>query len=283
MPSLIHAHVLLKHAWFALTQARQHHLPLIASEQWTGYLPEAPSEFQTLTPFQKRTISKVLQYAAHVTTVSEYLAVHLKKHFTFRDYTVIPNLADTSVFKPVETTNGMATFIHISTLSSQKNFDEILTACVLLKDQQAIFRLKVFAPPSQQYAEKVKQLGLGDIVIFKPEVPQPELAKEVATAGALILYSRYETFGCVVVEANACGVPVITSDFPVFAENVREGVTGFKVPLHDTKALAACMMKIINGQTQFDKEQIIDITRASYSPERIGKQFGELYQRYAIR
>jgi glycosyltransferase involved in cell wall biosynthesis len=281
LPSLIHAHVLLKHAWFALKKAQQYNIPLIASEQWTGYLPEAAHEFESLTSFQKRTIRNILQHAVVVTTVSEYLALQLKKHFYFKQHTVIPNLVDTSIFFPVNVSNSITTFVHISTLSTQKNFDEILQACILLRSTQEKFQLKVFAPKNKFYSEKVRASNLEEFVIFKSEVSQPVLSKEVATSDALILYSNYETFGCVIVEANACGVPVIVSDFPVFNENVIDNVTGFKVPLHDPKALADCMKQIINKQHAFNKEQIVKTTKEKYSFEVIGQTFANVYNLYA--
>jgi hypothetical protein len=46
LPSLIHAHVLIKYGWFALKKSKQHNISLLASEQWTGYLPEAKHEFE---------------------------------------------------------------------------------------------------------------------------------------------------------------------------------------------------------------------------------------------
>lgn len=281
-PALVHAHVLLKHAWFALKKAKQYGIPLIASEQWTGYLPEAEREFRSLSAFQRKTIGAVLRYASHVTTVSEYLALQMRKRFAFTSYTVIPNLVDTSVFHPTEKIGtDTTTFIHISTLSFQKNFDEILQACILLKRSTAGFRLLVFAPPHPLYEQKVRESGLDDVVYFKKEVLQPQLSSEMANADALLLYSNYETFGCVIVEANACGVPVIVSDFPVFNENVKQGITGLKVPLHDSAGLADCMMKIINKQHGFNRETIVNITRTNYSSEIIGKQFADVYNRYA--
>lgn len=282
LPSLIHAHVLLKHAWFALKQSKKHHIPLLVSEQWTGYLPEAKGEFESLSPFQKKYIRKAFQHAVHVTTVSEYLAQQIRQRFHFNHHSVIPNLVDTSVFNPSESRlEQHTTFIHISTLSPQKNFDEIIEACVLLKKEDAAFNLIVVAPENSFYKQRVNDLCLSSNIIFKQEVPQAKLNKMVSDSDALILYSNYETFGCVVVEANACGVPVIVSDFPVFDENVKEGLTGYKVPLHDTQILANRMLKIINKQHSFNKDQIIRITKENYSVGVIGKQFADLYNQYA--
>lgn len=280
-PSLLHAHVLVKHAWFALKQSRRYHIPLLASEQWTGYLPEAKGEFESLTFFQRKTIQKIFRHAVHVTTVSAYLADKIKERFFYSDYTVIPNLVDTSVFRPaVKQRGGITKFIHISTLSSQKNFDEILQACTELKKTSSDFLLSVIAP-SNKYEQEVNELGLSENIVFKKEIPQVTLSKLVADSDALILYSNYETFGCVIVEANACGVPVIASDYPVFNENVMDHITGFKAPLHQPEALADRMLKIINKQHSFDKQQIISLTKEKYSFEVVGKQFAEVYKRYA--
>lgn len=282
MPSLIHAHVLLKHAWFALRLSKKYDIPLLASEQWTGYLPEASGEFETLSSFQESVMRRVFARAAHVTTVSAYLAEKIRDRFAFGDFTVIPNLVDTSVFTPINrTTSGTPTFIHVSTLSRQKNIDELLAACRILAGDGQDFQLVVVGPEHRSYRQQVMDAGLADHVVFKHEVAQHELAKMVAASDALLLYSNYETFGCVIVEANACGVPVIVSDHPVFSENVEDGVTGFRVPLHDPAALAACMKKIINKANHFDKDRIIAITQQRYSLEVVGKQFAEVYQRWA--
>jgi glycosyltransferase involved in cell wall biosynthesis len=281
-PSLIHAHVLIKNGWFAWLKSKQHHIPLLASEQWTGYLQEAQPEFDRLSGYQKRILSAIFRRAVHVTTVSEYLAQAIRKRFSFKTYSVIPNLVDTSLFQPREKTEGPVTnFIHISTLSFQKNFDELLEACVVLKQAAGDFHLTVIAPVNEAYRKKVMEAKLINHISFKNEMPQGSLRELVAASDALVLYSNYETFGCVIVEANACGVPVIVSDCPVFNENVEEGVTGFKVPLHHPEALADCMMKIINKDHIFDKQTIIDITTEKYSSEVIGKQFARVYNQYA--
>jgi glycosyltransferase involved in cell wall biosynthesis len=281
LPALVHAHVLIRHAWFALKQSERYNLPLLASEQWTGYLPQAAHEFEKLGGFQKRQLKKIFNAAVHVTTVSEYLSAQIRKRFPHQSHSVIPNLVDMSVFVPREYHETIATFIHVSTLSSQKNFDEIIQACTILKSGGNRFQLVVVAPVNDFYRGRVQALGLENEIIFEHEVPQDALSGLIAVADALILYSNYETFGCVIVEANACGVPVIVSDFPVFNENVQEGVTGFKVPLHNPAALAGRMLKIINRDHSFDKAAIVRITRDKYAFEVVGKQFASLYERYA--
>ncbi len=281
-PSLIHAHVIVKHGWFALLKSKKDNIPLLVSEQWTGYLQAAEHEFKTLSAFQKQYMKRLFNHAAHVTTVSKYLAEQIRIHFQYRNYSIIPNLVDTNLFQPIDKApTQIVHFIHISTLSFQKNFDKILSACKILLSSTTNFHLSIVAPSNPKYLQKINDEGLSSTISFHKEVPQTQLRELVASSDALILYSNYETFGCVIVEANACGVPVITSDFPVFEENVQEGITGFKVPLHHPELLADRMLKIINNQHSFVKEEIIRITKEKYSAEVIGKRFAEVYNRYA--
>jgi len=281
-PSLIHAHVVIKHGWFAWLKCKRDHIPLLVSEQWTGYLEAAEHEYKTLSTFQKQYMKLLFRDAVHVTTVSKYLAEQIRKRFQFSNYSVIPNLVDTTLFKPTDKiTSEVVHFIHISTLSSQKNIDQMLAACKILLQYITNFHLSIVSPFNAHYLQKVKDEGLGNNISFHQEVPQSKLRELVAGSDALILYSNYETFGCVIVEANACGLPVITSDFPVFDENVQEGVTGFKVPLHQPDQLADRMLKIINKQHSFNSENIIRITQEKYSAEVVGKQFAQVYKEYA--
>src|SRR5690606_34231878 len=104
---------------------------------------------------------------------------------------------------------------------------EILQAFQMLKKDIPAARLAVFGSVKQEIVNKAAALGLADAVSFHPEVAQSVLAEQMNKSAALILYSSYETFGCVIIEANACGVPVIASDIPVFHETVADTVNGY--------------------------------------------------------
>jgi glycosyltransferase involved in cell wall biosynthesis len=107
---------------------------------------------------------------------------------------------------------------------------------------------------------------------------QSELVKLVQTSDALILYSRYETFGCVLIEANACGVPVIVSDVPVFHENVQEGFNGILAKNEDPAALAEKLSLFLDNQYSFRKNDIITFTKDKFSYKRIGTMYSEWYK-----
>jgi glycosyltransferase involved in cell wall biosynthesis len=102
------------------------------------------------------------------------------------------------------------------------------------------------------------------------------LADFVRQSLALVLYSSYETFGCVIIEANTCGIPVVVSDIPVFHETVTEGVNGIFVKPNDPVALAERMIEMIKTHSSFNSNTIA-ATSSKYRYEKVGKQFSDWY------
>lgn len=71
--------------------------------------------------------------------------------------------------------------------------------------------------------------------------PQKDVRSYYAAADAFVFPTIYEPFGSVVLEALACGLPVITTDRCGAGELITQGVEGFVLPAGNTEAFAACM------------------------------------------
>jgi glycosyltransferase involved in cell wall biosynthesis len=126
----------------------------------------------------------------------------------------------------------------------------------------------------------VHQSGLDQEIIFKDEVPQNLLAPDIQSADALVLFSKYETFGCVVIEANACGVPAILSDLNVFKEYSIDNKTAVFAKQGDAGSLAASLKNYIDNKSTFISKEIAEYTRSKFSYEVVAQQFDALYQSY---
>ena len=114
--------------------------------------------------------------------------------------------------------------------------------------------------------------------MFLLRAPQQTLSAAIQQSDVLILYSRFETFGCVLIEANACGVPVIVSNLPVFHEIIEEGVNGYFVEGDNPAALSEKLKEFIAEKNTFDKISIAVTAAQKYNFKKIGKQFFDLYQ-----
>jgi glycosyltransferase involved in cell wall biosynthesis len=110
-------------------------------------------------------------------------------------------------------------FVFIGRLIDWKRLDIVLQALV----NCAGARLDVIGdgPMRDTWAETARSLGVADRVVWLGWLPQPECAKHLRGATALVLPSIYECGGAVVLEAMACAVPVIALDWGGPAEYIN--------------------------------------------------------------
>jgi glycosyltransferase involved in cell wall biosynthesis len=94
-------------------------------------------------------------------------------------------------------------------------------------------------------------------------------------ADALVLYSRFESFGCVNIEAMACGLPVIVSDLPVFREYLQDGITAFFASGENPEQLAATLYTFINSPGI--SREVISQEAQRFNYKIVGKQIVDMY------
>ena len=90
--------------------------------------------------------------------------------------------------------------------------------------------------------------GVGDRVHFLGAVPHADLPG-VLRAGDLFLLTTEppESFGIVLIEAMACGLPAIATDYPGVRAVVDQGETGLVVPRDDPAAVAAALRELLDA------------------------------------
>lgn len=94
--------------------------------------------------------------------------------------------------------------------------------------------------------QQIARLELTDAVVLFGFQRNPW--KYIARADAFALSSRYEGFGNVLVEAMACGVPVVATSSPGTREIVTPGVDGLLVEPHEPAALAAALARVLSDR-----------------------------------
>lgn len=100
-------------------------------------------------------------------------------------------------------------------------------------------------PLRRDISQKVSEVGLQDRVTFYGAVTKPIAL--LKAADALLLPSLTEGLPGVILEAMACGVPVVASSAGGIAEVIREGETGFCVHRFSVKEYVACMEHVLNA------------------------------------
>ena len=107
-------------------------------------------------------------------------------------------------------------------------------------------------PELSRLKQAVSEASLHDRVQLVGSVA--DMAEEWAKASIGLLTSRVESFGLVIVEAMAAGVPVVSYDCPNGPRRIiADGVDGLLVPLDDIDALAQSLIKLIADEELLDR------------------------------
>ncbi len=135
--------------------------------------------------------------------------------------TVVPNYVDTDLFKPMNGKKTRNTLLFVGRIAPEKNLDALLEAIVPL-DVRLVFigEGKLRADLQGRFAE------LGDRVVWEGNVPNSEIPVYLNQADIFVLPSLYEGHPKVILEAMACGVPVVGADSPGIRELIEHGDTG---------------------------------------------------------
>lgn len=140
---------------------------------------------------------------------------------------------------PEETRTGPLRLVFVGRYTRVKGADVLADALDLLAAKGAPFELRMAADPGVSNDGARERLEAHGQVLGK--LQHDALPDLYRWADALVLPSRFDSFGLVILEALACGLPVIVSDRVGAKDFVEHGVNGLILPSGDAPALAAAL------------------------------------------
>lgn len=223
-------------------------------------------------------IREAFDSAAAVVAVSSALKEKLKV-YTSAQVQVIPNLVETSRFKPKKKKQGHFRFLTVSHLIPRKNVSLLLHAFKLLYEQDPEVRLTIGGDgPEKEPLQKLAQvLGIAQKVSFLGSLSREEVKGALQGADVFVLASQHETFGVVCIEAIASGLPVVATRSGGTEDIVTEEV-GSLVAMHDAQELCTAMARIKVLASTFDPEQLHQFAEERFGPAAVSKLYVQLYQ-----
>lgn len=277
VPDLIQLNVVMPAGIGVAYLCKKYNIPYVINEGWTGYTPQDGNyKGAALKYFTKKIVSK----ARAIMPVSEHLEKAMLAHGLTGTYFVVPNVVDVSVFKPGETkTTSRKNFIHISALDdTQKNVSAILRAFAMAQKTHAGISLSIVGEGDDKAGlmQLTKQLALEHSVRFTGRLQAGSLVNEINRADALVMFSNYESFCLAVVEALACGKPVITSR----AGGVTSQITpelGVMVEPKDEAALLNALNDFLERKHQYDEIKMRHFVEEHFSKAIIAQKLNEVY------
>jgi glycosyltransferase involved in cell wall biosynthesis len=211
-----------------------------------------PRRSSPLTNYFRYVVPQVLKQAEHIVCNSQATATDLVDYYGIDADKITPILLgyDRLNFYPREQTNNPETpyFLYLGRPDPYKNLAGLISAFAQIPDQD--YHLAIagstdprFTPQLQQQAE---ELGIAHRVKWLNYLSYQELPIVISNAVALVFPTFWEGFGLPVLEAMACGTPVITSKLASLPEITANAA--ILINPYNTSEIAGAMMDLITDQ-----------------------------------
>ncbi|GAA4287452.1 glycosyltransferase family 4 protein [Georgenia daeguensis] len=252
-PDVLHVQCFGPNGLYALALHRLTGIPLVVSSHGETFMDD--HDVFARSRLLSAGLRAALSAAQAVTACSRMVAEDLTARFGARRAVVVPNGVDPAEFATpaegggrtlAESAHRRPTVLALGRVEHRKGFDLLLdafaradlpdgTRLVIAGDGGAL------APLRAQAA----RLGISGSVDFPGRLSRPAVAEALTRATVLVVPSRVEPFGIVVLEGWRAGLPVIATRNGGPAEIMTDGVDGLLVDPQDTAALAAALADVL--------------------------------------
>ncbi|WP_117879412.1 glycosyltransferase family 4 protein [Aureibaculum luteum] len=251
--------------------------PFIVSEHWTGYLTHKIGRVEI---FFSKSIAK---NASYICPVSDHLGLMMQKKGLKGNYTTIPNVVNTNIFRPLNTKNNTFTLLHISHMGDKhKNISGQLRVMSKLKEENSNFKFYLIGENSFRYKPIIKELNIASNVILISQIKHSEIPEYMHKADLLIQFSNYENLPCVILEAFACGLPVISTNVGGISEHFPENF-GTLISKNEEKELLNSILSFRKKSTTENALIMHKYIESKFSPPVLCDKFTSLYKQALLR
>lgn len=211
----------------------------------------------------KPILNEPLQMANTIISTSDDLRYKVES-YGFEKVRTVNNPVDTDFFRPDgERVEEEVIALAVGRIEEQKGIDLLLQAVAQVPN--ITLRVGGAGALLQDYKKMAKELGIEDRVKWLGELSHDQVMNEMQRCSFYVLSSRHETFGNVVVEAMACGKPVVATKCGGPSEMVTEQ-TGYLCEI-ETLDLVEKIAEMSQNFRSFDSGKIREQAEDRYSPK----------------
>jgi glycosyltransferase involved in cell wall biosynthesis len=216
--------------------------------------------------------------------VSNGLRSHAEQLTPDAPVQIISNAIDLSQFTPPRQreTQGPVRLLYVGRFTVAKNIETLIEAIDVLTGREiGDFELELVGEGVQRPALErlVAERGLTRRVHFSDWVPRDQIADCYRRADIFATATTWEGMPNTVLEAMACGLPIVGTQAPGLHELVQESVNGYLVPIKDAAGLADALALLIdNGyeRRRMGRQSRLLVER-QFAWEQIAAQYVEVY------
>ncbi len=283
---IIHAHYAMPHAICAILakQMAKHPTKIVTTLHGTDITVLG------IDLSLKKIIKFGMEQSDAVTAVSHSLVQQTKDMLeTNKEIEVIYNFVNEKEYYKLQNTNlkekygiqdSEKVLIHISNFRKVKRVEDVVRTFAKVNEQIPARLLLIGDGPEYcQIVELVKTLGLSESVHFLGK--QKNIPELLSISDINLLLSEKESFGLVLLEAMACGVPCIGTNIGGIPEVIQHKENGYIEELGDVQAFADRILTLLEDKEkylQFSRNAINHV-KTNFSSDQIRNQYERLYQK----
>lgn len=280
-PDLIHAHVSYpKGKEFEYVSSKLG-IDFILSEHSSDF---SKNERENWSKIKRRLIIQTIRKARLILPVSSLLEqemLQVEPHFA---RIVLPLPVNVKLFYPEKQVSAHRpyTYLHVSGLDEKfKNAKGIVEAFYRVNQHKPNTKLVIVTDgDSIPLVEFMKVKGFDKDVEIKHNLTYEEVAVEYRNSDCFVLFSEFETYSCVIVEALASGLQIITTEVGVIKSLDEKLVT--IVPKRDIHALATAMEELCMGKRVTDQAELVE-AGSLFSEEHIMDRLNMIYNEVLLK
>jgi len=209
----------------------------------------------------------------------------VKRGIPRRDIRVIPNGLDHEHYRPGAPAAEQDLVVFVGRLEHYKGVDLLLDAWPRVRAVRPGARLVIAGSggAGDEMRRRASGAEFGGSVSFAGFVSEDEKVTLLRRATVVVQPSRKEGWGLTVLEANACGTPVVATDVPGLRDSVRPGVTGL-LAAPDPASLAASLVAVLSDdvlRSRLAREARVWSERFSW--DRVTDAFADVVRATAAR
>jgi glycosyltransferase involved in cell wall biosynthesis len=268
---IIHSHLSYPGGFLGTIVQKKRKIPNILTEH-----SRIKSYFRSW--FHKQCVRYALRKTTSIIAVSSALSEEIIS-FCHRPVTVIHNIVDSDKFELKKNKSGE--IINIGFLGSLKNnnkgLDILLKSVSLLERKNFFLHIGGNGVLLDDFKKMALDLNIDSKCKFYGEISQDEIADFYSKLDLFVLASRSETFGIVLIEAMACGIPVIATKCGGPQEIVTPS-TGMLIPKENIEELKNAIISMSENIGSYNNEAIRNYANKYFGQEVFVERLSDLYQ-----
>jgi glycosyltransferase involved in cell wall biosynthesis len=275
-PDLIHAHVTFPAGYLAMKLAEKYGIPFIITEHSGPFpFPEFIRRGK-ISPL----VTEPLRSARKIIAVSTYLRQEIRAK-TGHEAQVIPNLVNTSFYHPGQDARQEGPFriFALSAFSLDKGALDLMQTLKILKSYGTDWQLLWggTGPLLPQVKRDIEEEGLGGKVTFLGRLNPDQALEQYQQCDCFVLPSRIESFSMVLIEALACGKPVVATNCGG-PKDIVDTCCGILVPKQNPMALAKALASMSASYQRYSPEKIREYCVGRFGHHVIALKIIDLYK-----